>query len=561
MGVRDVILGLLGGVSRAAIAETRRKIFAMGYSAGKVNRTDPEFNPRGLGPNAQAESGGSLDLVWRRSRQLHEDDEMIDGACCTFRDNVVGTGLDDVEADTGYDEVDSQLNAVWEEDIDNVDGRGMCLAESQELFATERFTVGECGVRQAFARARGSFRGGPVIELIEAERIPLTMNGVWNGNQVRQGVEYDADGVIVAYHVLVQNPRDIGSFGAFGGGVGAWAFAFATYPGAPGTQRIPAEEMEIAHRKRRVNQLRGVPKTLSSMRSVRMRDSLTESMLLAQQLAANLAVFFETDDPDVWAKAGTAAAVDGLGQPLQRLEPGQIGFVKKGEPPKVVAPNIVPANFEQTLASMDRRTSRGLGIPYSAYSGDISRSSFASERVARSDSEKGWRPEQKWVWEHHTKEWRRRRIDFAILTGRVKLTAEQRAKFEQYPMQLYRCQVGMPGGAYINPYQEAAAAGEDLLNGLTSVPEQCHDRGKSAWKSLRMQIRYEAMDAKLRKEAGLPPRPAGGGAAVAGGEGGDQGGGDQQGGDSGQGGGGQNRARAHRAARMARAAAMGSGDQ
>lgn len=493
-----------------------QRVFAIGYAAGKTQRDDMDFKPDGLGPNSKAEAGASLEKAREKFRELADSNELVDGAINAYVASVVGTGIDDVEADTGFGDVDEQLNTLWENAVGGVDAdRETPLAESQNQFMREVLTGGDCGRRTIYASAWRGFPTMPAIELIEAERLPMTMNGLApvpegrdksTGNPVRQGVEYDPanHNRVVAYWVLVQNPKDQPTIGWMGGGMGYFGFVGAR-PGDPGTMRIPAEQMTFAFRKRRVNQLRGVPKGITAINTLRRIEQFTSAAINQALLASALGMFWETADPAAFNAFPTAPALDGSGQPLTKISGITMGVCRKGEGPRIVSTTLPGPQFEPTIRKLEERASRGLGVTASRLNGDDSRSNFSGARVGQLADEELKDPEREWLFVMHTKPWRDELIRWGLLTGRVVLKPEHVAAFKQNPARLYRCEVGMPGGGYINPFQEAAAVGEDLSNGLTDEITEMSARGKSWRKQIRNRVKYEAMVRAEREKAGLNP--------------------------------------------------------
>ena len=472
------------------------------YAAGTISRRDPDFIPRGLGPNAMAELGGGaggLDLVVRRMRDLGDNNELVDGAAETWLDNVVGTGIDDVEPDTGFEDLNEQIAALWEWAIRRVDPeRCMTLGEDQRLFGRELYLAGECIVYYPMAEAFRGYPTMPAVELIDRERMPLDLTGVHNGNEVRQGVEYDAKGRVVAYHVLREHPRDGGWSRGITMGMGASI-------GSPGVMRLSAEDAEASFFSRRIAQLRGVPRPVSVVETIRKEDAYQRDVMDQAHLAACLGAFFESPDDNLFRQpsGANAAAVDAMGNPITRIEGATVGFVRKGGGLQIVGTNLPQQGFENATAVLQRRMSRALRVPYSALSGDASRTTFSSMRGEGLDARKGYRPAQRFVWEHHTEPWRRRLIDWAVLTGRITLTGEQVAAIAKNPETLYRCEVGYPGWDYVNPAQEANAAATDIKSGVKSPVEVIQERGGNWRRTVRQAVKYASFRKQELEAAGL----------------------------------------------------------
>jgi capsid protein len=510
------------------------------YDAGRTTRLDPDFSGSPYGPNALADGfdGGTLEKVRQRSSYLHDSDELIDASADTWTDNVVGTGIDDCEPDTGFKDLDDQIREVWSWAIRRVDPeRCMSLAESQRLFARELRRVGECGRRVSMSPASDEWPVMPTLELIDADRVGLTLSGAHEGNEVRQGIEYAPapSSRVVAYHVYRQHPSDGGLFGGWGG-IGTL--------GTQSVQRIPAGDglgqMELAFVSRRIEQLRGVPKIMSAMSIVRVEQGYVMSTMTLADVITRFGLVFQGDpslfmpksEGDPHAQAGM---VDAMGRPVLRTEAGGIAFVPQGtQPPTVISPNHPGPQFDSTDTRLQQRISKAAGLTYSQFSGDSSRSNFSSMRGDSLDARKSFRPWQKFIWEHHTQPWRRAIIDWAILAGHIRLTAEQQSRFAS-PIRrekLYACTPGYPGWDYVNPAQEANAAATDMRGGVRSPVEVINERGGNWRTTIAQTAKFiSELTAKL-VDAGMSREDAartaagfigGGNAGAKGGGGGDDG--------------------------------------
>lgn len=457
------------------------------YEAGQVTRRDPDFIPRGLGVNALAEQG--LDLAVRRSRDLVDNNELVDGAIKSRVNNVVGIGIDDLEPDTGYPDLDEQLAELIEWAARRVDTqRNRSLADDQRLFQRELDIAGTVLVHYPTVKAWRGYPAMPAIELIEFERLPLDLAGVvpkgkeGAGHEVRQGIEFDDDGAVAAYHVLRFHPKD-GGWGSFGASWGAGSFGGSL--GGDDLVRIPVENAELVHEWRRIGQLRGLPQAISVMGTIRTEQQFQEVCIDQARIAASLGLFFETPDDRLFKQpdGSYALMVDAMGNPVMRIEGSTVGFVRPNGGLKIAAATLPGPTFESTGKVLQRRTSRGLGLPYSTYSGDASDTSYASMRGEKLDARSGYLPLQRLVFERHTEPWRRRVIMWGILTRLIVLSPEQVRRFSG-PIgleRLFKVTPGYPAAGYIDPKAESTARATDIGVGVRSPIDAVQEDGRN-WK-------------------------------------------------------------------------------
>ena len=467
-----------------------------GLEAGKTTRVDPDFRPPNYGPNSLLEAS-NIDLIRSKVRSLVDNNPLFDGALHSLIDNVVGSGIS-IAAGTGFTDLDDEIDDYWEWVSEGVDqGRKEALCESQTTFLRELF-VGECGVHIIDAEAANGYPALPAIDLIECDRIATDLYGRTDngkGNRVRQGVEFDERGRVVAYHVLTEHPND-----------DAMAAPIPQI-GAKNTRRITADVFDLAFEKRRKNQLRGLPMAISSVATARLEDQLLLDTMLAARLAAILGLFIQNGPDGLMSNDGNGSeypVVDANGNPIERLEGGVLAWLKGNAEIKAVQTTQPGPQFEQTHDALQRRMSRPLGVSFEQISGNYSKTSFSSARTSKGDSRKRIERMQSFVVRHHTREFRRRVIDFALATGDMVLTQEQLSQFRRRPQQLYAGIAVAPGDPYVNPQQEANANSIDLENQVVSPQEIIRRRGGNPREILRQIKRWKDMC----EEMGVDPSSA-----------------------------------------------------
>lgn len=494
------LLDLLAEAGGPSLSDLGQPVSA--FDAARVSRNDAGFLPAGLGPNAENEQFGGLSRIWARSTFLHDNNELVDAAAEADIDRVIQTGLDDLQPDTGDTELDDQISALYQWAFEAVDpDRSMSLAQTQALYWRERRRVGECGVRVVMAEAFGGYPMMPAIELIEAERIPESLNGVnpETGNPVRQGVEYDEKWRIVAYHVLVHHPRD-GDPKSGAVGFGSLGLPGLAGFGSPSLRRVPATEMRLSIRRRRIRQLRGVPDLVSAMRTIRREEQYVETQMGHAITAASIGTLMPAPDAAMFrpvkAAGGgsvTPALVDGLGNPITTIGPGGVGFynpASKGEI-KTLHANLPGPQFAETVRTLQRRQSRGLNGSYSQISGDYSTETFASNRANRIDQrQRDLRNQQLEVWKPLVQPFLRVLLPYGLLSGRVTPSSQMMIKIRKNPEILYRTNVPSPGEAFINPKQEADAMSIDLASGIGSQIDAIGSRGGDWKRVVRNRVKY-----------------------------------------------------------------------
>lgn len=530
------------GTFRNAIAQLRTRLAAsllpdgqligidlgggmVAYDASRISRRDADFTGRGGEPgvNALAEMFGGIRRVRARARELADNNELVDGACWTVAQTVVGPGLDDIEPDTGIPDLDEMIRPVLRRVLSRVDiERRMTLGAQQQLLVREFSVTGEVGILHTIApeiTVDGvTFPKMPAIELIEAERIAFDLSGTvpagkpGAGNRVRQGCEYDKYNRVVAYHVLKANPSDESWIhGAFSG---LPAVGFASF-GSDSIVRLGVENFTLMMMPRRLGQLRGVPPLVSAMRSIRTHDGYYDANMLLAQMLASMGIIMDAPNADMLkAKGGGEyAIVDGSGNPHVKVQGLQILYKKPGSgDPKPISHNVPGPQFEQVESAMSRRSSRG-GLPLRAeqYSGDYRGFTFAAGRLSLTDRQPAINTWREWVLQGHTYSLCRRAVQMGLLTGEIdpsKLQGKDLQKYTADPNVVHSFSVGLPDPPAVNPDQQAAAEEREIKTGTRSKISAISSKGVHWKKVIEDEAKYEAAELEIRAKYGLKPKPA-----------------------------------------------------
>lgn len=487
-------LSTLWGSLRGGGESPRR---VLGYDAGRVTRGDIDFRPRHAGPNVLADE--TLDLVKRRVRHLCDNNPLLIGVRNTIRNNVVGTGIG-VQANTEWTELNTAINAKWKERCKAVNlARDESMAMTQMRFFDDLFSAGEIGRHLPIAPAHAGHAEGPVIDLVDCDRLPLSGYGPWamkdsraeNGNVVRQSVEFDALGRRAGYHVLVESPVD-GGFGK----------------GSMETRRLSAMDFKLCFMPRRLNQIRGVPWAVGSVASTRMEDAFHEAYFLMARAAACVGgVIIEgVDDEELLGneEEREGPLVDAKGNSIKRIEPGIIGYVPKGAEVKTIGAQALSPAIEQVERILQRRIAASMNISYAAVARDFSQATFAATRAEQLEDRKQYRPIQCFIFDELCAPYYERWLRWEIAVGGITLTAQQQKAYAEEPCKVLGCAAIYPGWDWVNPQQQAAAAETELKIGIVSPQTLMEEKGRD-WKvETTRRLEHEKFVMEERERLGLP---------------------------------------------------------
>jgi lambda family phage portal protein len=363
---------LIGAVAPGFALQRARNRAALGalmnYDAAT---TGTRLTRRGLGSDADAASARRARLAYL-ARDLVRNTPFALRAQQVIANNVVGDGII-WKVKAPNEAVTQDLRGVLKRHFDSVaidaDGRNN-LYGLQRLVINGMVDAGEVLIRR---RRRARSDGLPLpfqLQVLEADYIDNTRDGVLpNGNEIREGIEFDAIGRRVNYWLFTEHP---GSNRRLRGGYTSRA--------------VPASEILHIYRQDRAGQMRGVTWFAPVALALQDLGDGQDAQLMRQKIAACFAAFRIAPEDE---KAGTDAA--GLSE---SLVPGRIQNLAPGEDIKFSTPPGVDGYDEFTRAVL-RSVAAGLGITYEALTGDLSNVNFSSGRMGRMEMD---RNVSAWQW-------------------------------------------------------------------------------------------------------------------------------------------------------------------
>jgi capsid protein len=175
--------------------------------------------------------------------------------------------------------------------------------------------------------------------------------------------------------------------------------------------------------------------------------------------------------------------------------------------PTPISSNVPGPNFKDVIAICQRRVSRAMGVPYSQFSGDSAGENFSSMRGNELAARAGYQPLQVFAWDHLTGPWWQRVVNWAVLSGKLTLTAEQAAAIAADPEALHAGRPIFKGYAYVNPAQESMANATDIEANVKSEIEVIGERGGRWRQVIEERARFAAEFRRAWKAHGLEGEP------------------------------------------------------
>jgi lambda family phage portal protein len=286
------------------------------------------------------------------------------------------------------------------------------------------------------------------IQLLEGDYIDIARTGgAENGNKIRNGIEFDSDGKVVAYYLFDEHPGAI----------------FPVGRGRFTSQRYSTDDVRLIYRKRRLGQVRGMTWFHNIMLKMRDIDDHDDAQLLRQKIAACFAGFIETTDLPL----NTSSNEDDADPISEKIEPGIMEVLPPGKKISFSTPPGVGSDYDPFTRRQLMAVASGLGITYEALTGDYSNVNFSSGRM-------GWiemyRNIEMWRWGMFIPmfcevvwDWF---IEACVISGRLDAS---RVKSPTWTA---------PRREMIDPVKETQAIKDQVRSGFVSYSESLREMGK-----------------------------------------------------------------------------------
>lgn len=379
-----------------------------GLEAGRFARRMASWVPSRAHVNTLISASGGTALA--RARYLVRNNGYASNAVECFTSNLVGAGIvpswnppepekpaepkkqakpgaghnggppleEEEPEEDEHSALKRKLQKLWTDWTDEADADGLTdFYGLQRRVGRELFIAGEIFVRLRPRRLSDGLSVPLQLQLLPSEMLPLWMTQPGpNGNQIRQGIEFDKIGRRVAYHFYREHPGD------------------STVQGTTGdTTRVPADQVLHIFDPVEAGQIRGLSRLTPAIVALWMHDSFDDAELERKKSAALFSVFIRRPDPqgeffsealDKTVTALTASGANGSTLPIV-LSPGTAHELLPGEDVSIANPADVGNGYEPFQYRNLLRICAALGLPYAGVTGDPSKANYSSQRAALVD--------------------------------------------------------------------------------------------------------------------------------------------------------------------------------
>lgn len=455
------------------------------YDAANRSRLREPARDHGSGNSAAA---GSAHEIRVQARHMARNHDIVVNGLNTLVQNVIGaTGIGvEFQPRNAAGDIDEsivdQLVPLWRDWQRRPEVTwSHDYASMQRLDALSLFRDGETFEQHLVGPVPYLDHGSTVpfsVELIEADLCPLDFNDP--GRNIIQGVECNAWGRAIAYHLYKQHPGD----------PNGWM---------PERKRVSADLIQHAKLVDRFGQRRGISLLASVLTRLEDLKDYEESERIAAKIAACMAAFIIKGDPTTYQpELGMDASGNPLPERQMRFAPGMVfDNLRMGESVGTVDTNRPNANLEPYRNGQLRAAAGGFRVSFSSLAKNYN-GTYSAQRQELVEQYGGYGV---LAWEYISRKTRpqvERFVMTAVASGRVRLPPGT-------PMHTLTDALYLPPVMpWIDPKKEAESLAILEDNTYMSGPEIIRRRGASPRDVLDQQSQWE----RDKQRWGIAPRAA-----------------------------------------------------
>lgn len=442
--ILDRVVGWVSPQAGIARHFARRRL-QRAYEAASPR--DP-WRPRRSGASANADHQADAKTLRNKARALVQNVPYCTAGLAGLVSATVGTGI--IPRATGAEK--ERLNALFKEWVKVCDADGRFDYYGMQKAADAAMEQdGEVLIRLRPRRPADNLPVPLQLQLLEIDWLDSDRMGTAGGNDIVNGIEYDALGSVAAYYLWDQHPGDISLIRSR----------------KTQSSRVPSQNIIHLYNPERPGQGRGFSRFGPVIARVRDLQLYEDAELARKNLETRLSVLASGDTSSMEnpASHGDGGAGQGSGfNDLGELGGGNIIGTPAGTNFTVVEPKAVPGYVDYVKYQL-HLIAAGLGVPYEMLTGDMAEVNFSSARVRLLDFRRAVQQIQwlvlipKMLTPIHEAF-----VEAAYLAGKVR-TRDMAVDFSP------------PKWDYVNPEQDVKADLAEIGAGLSSLSEKLRQRG------------------------------------------------------------------------------------
>lgn len=430
------------------------------YEGGKITRRNQSWRPRNRAQDAEVYE--HWDLLTARGRWLGQNNPWCVGAKTSIADDIIGKGI---RTKANVKDTDSKPLRDWNTQADELYERWMCEADVSgqqhwyEMTRTNLFGTVESGAGFLVERALNDpNRLVPLCwEEVEPDQLDKSRDRPAGGgqNEIRRGIEIDANRRPVAYWLYTTHPNDLHPLKIFS------------------SERIPAERVLQLYRRDRPNQVTGstwfapiiIPLwNLYEYQSCEIDAAKIQSYFIylwKRETGQGQGIGLGDEDRET-------SPEDLFGNQMEPLSPGIALEGGIQDDLKMIQGTKINGDVVPWLKLFLQTISVGMSIGYAKFTGDFSERSFSSHRAEQINDNLHLEPRHEWHVRHIDLPVRQRATRQFIGLEYLALPKVGIAGFNRNPWRWLQCKALPLIDDYLNPKEEISAQTDAISSGQWS---------------------------------------------------------------------------------------------
>lgn len=495
-------------VQREISAALSRYVYGSGgYDGAKNSRR----SMRGWNPPAQSadrDTVPDLEDLRARSRDLERNAPLAAGAIHTVTSSVIGPGLHfqaqinreflgmTKEAARAWERRTELLFEMWCRQCDMT--RELDHAGMQELVLRSMLSSGDVFVVRRFIERPGELFGTR-MQLIEADRI-CTPDDMTSNPLVFDGVETDASGAPIRYHIRNRHPHDYGGIGL---GLG---YTEPEWTSAPAFGLTGDRQTLHLWRKTRPGLHRGVPYLAPVIETLKQLDRYTDAELMAAVVSGMYTIVTKTlqgeglanqeEDLEVGIQNPT------LGKQEIALDYGAVLNLNPGEDAVGFNPGRPNTAFDGFVQAVLRQVGVALEMPFEVLIKHFT-ASYSAARAALLEAWRAFMMRRTWT----AKGFCQPSYEWFLVEAVARGMIDAPGFFEDPIARMAWCGsrwTGRPQGS-IDPLKEAKAAQVMLGENIATHARMTSEFYGEDWEQT---LEQRAAEIAMQRELGIMPEKA-----------------------------------------------------
>jgi lambda family phage portal protein len=436
------------------------------YAGAEFTRLMADFDATMLSADQATE--WALRVVRDRARKLERDSALAKAWIRAAVDNIIGPdGFSLRVMAASQPTADAVRSAFYAWcAAEQCDATGRLSFTQLERLAVERWRGADGEVLVRLWRGVGTY--GLRLQVLDADLLDETYSRAASAGQpeIRQGVEVDAVGRPVAYHLWAGHPSEA--------------------RGIRQRVRVPARDIIHLYRQDRPGQTRGMSAFAPVLRELFQLEAMHYAVLTAQRVAAQSMGILRPTDPEVDPLYNAADPKQNI---AMEVKPAGVVQIPYGFDFIAWTPGQPGPYYEAFDRNATHRIAAGLGCTHLTLMGDGREANYGSQRGLLQRERRMWRNDQEMLremlHERVVREW----LTEARLAGALPRAAAS-ISWEWL----------LPTWEWVDPLKDIQAAAMEVALGVQSLTAIAASKGRD----FAAVVQQRADELRLAADAGVP---------------------------------------------------------